>query len=117
MGFPPMPKDVFVKRTNAFKTFPKEVKEIYAKAVNANEDDDIETIVEKLYILEQSNKQQKETQTSEDVEGIVEEITLLDIANAQAGYYTLPPNIQQMICDQINMQNERNATVIVERLL
>ena len=124
LDIPPMPKDVFDKRSNAFKTFPKEIKEIYSKAVNASEDDDIDTIVQKLYILEQTNKKKKEAEKAalgdmdnEDDEEEKVEITLLDIANAQAGYYTLPPQIQEMINEQVGMRNERNATVIVERLL
>jgi hypothetical protein len=109
---PPMPEEVYTKRSEAFKRFPLEIKTIYAKAVGANEDDDIETIVNKLYITEQREKKIKEL--AKDGENT---ISMLDIANAQAGYSTLPPQIQEMISESVGLENERNTTAIIEKLI
>jgi len=125
-----MPKELFNKRLEAFRRFPKEVKELYAKAVHASENDDMSSIIEKLYVLEQEQKRHMKRQNS--IESLIDiekddgsdenekeeaKFRMLNIANAQAGYTSLPPPVQSMIKEQIGMIKEENTTCIVEVLL
>ena len=114
---PKMPKDVFEKRCEAFKRFPADVKALYARAAGANENDTIDTIVEKVYLQEQLEKK-KDTLSALDFEDEeASSISLLDIANAQAGYSTLPPPIQEMIRESVGLSGERNVTAVIEKLI
>ncbi len=116
---PKMPQDVFEKRSEAFKRFPKEVKTLYARAAGANEDDTIDVIVKKLYIQEQLEKKKNTISALDpnDEEAYSDTISLLDIANAQAGYSTLPPPIQEMIRESVGLSGERNTTAVIEKLI
>ncbi len=114
MDIPPMPKDVYQKRMDAFKRFPSEIKGIYASAVGADENDTLETIVEKVYLQEQIEKMKKKENKSDDSD---DSTSLLDIANAQAGYSMLPPPIQAMISEAVGLSNEKNTTKIIEKLI
>jgi len=49
---------------------------------------------------------------------ITNDVSLLDMTNAQVGYMSLPPPIQEMICETVGLSsNEKNVTFIVEKLI
>ena len=121
LNIEPMSKEVYEKRVQSFKLLPKEIKELYSKAIGATEADTIDDIIEKIYIQGQREKEQNAGLDDDDnnkkkTEG-KKKVSALDMANAQAGYSTLPPPIQEMICESVGLTNEGNVTLVVEKLI
>mmetsp|Transcript_16099 Transcript_16099/g.24126 ORF Transcript_16099/g.24126 Transcript_16099/m.24126 type:complete len:866 (-) Transcript_16099:22-2619(-) len=106
-----MPKDLYNKRVGAYKGFSPEVRSLFARAVKVNESekDDAETVIKKAYVIEQKRIK----------EGNKAPLDLLDLANAQAGYDTLPPPVQEMVAESVGVDKKGmvNATAIVEKLI
>ena len=122
-----MPKDLLQKRVNAYKSFSPNVQKLFARAVNLysesssasasasypdefpDEQAYITAIITKSYQIEQTRILQGTTNSAP--------MGLLDIANAQAGYETLPPPVQYMVKEMIDLKSCRNNTEIVETLV
>jgi hypothetical protein len=103
----PMPADLKKKRIKAYLSFTPVVQSLFARAAGVENIQDAETIIENCYVLEQRRK----------VNGNTSPMDILDIANAQAGYETLPPPLQFMIKESLDMTSCRNNTEIMEALI
>jgi hypothetical protein len=104
---PSMPSDLKQKRIKAYRSFSPVVQSLFARAAKVENIEDAEEVIEKCYILEQKRMQ----------DGNTAPMDILDIANAQAGYETLPPPIQFMIKESLDMKSCRNNTEIMEALI
>ncbi len=102
-----MPKDLYDKRVGAYKSFSPAVRSLFARATLVKDENDADTIIRKAYVVEQAKKR----------DGNTAPMDLLDLANAQAGYETLPPAIQNMVVEIVGLDQETNATVIVEKMI
>ena len=100
------------ERIDAFKNFSKDVKELFARAAGASDTSDPEAILVKVHRIEQERKI-----AMEEDPNLVIPMDVLDVANAQAGYSTLPPPIRSMIADTVDLQDCRNQTEIIVKLL
>lgn len=99
-------------RIDAFEKFPKEVKELFARAVGASDTSDAKSILVQVHDMEENRKL-----ALEENPGVEIPMDILDIANAQAGFSTLPPPIQSMIAETANMKDCTNQTALMEKLI
>ena len=105
-----MPQDLYEKRIDAYKKFTPTVKKLFARAVQVEEYEDGETIIRKCYNVEMKRKS----------DGNIAPMDIMDIANAQAGFETLPPPVQDMVVESVAVQDSHvdiGRTVGVEPLL
>ena len=104
-----MPQDLFDKRLESYQTFSKDVKKLFATAVDVEDPNDGETIIRKCYNIEMKRKS----------DGNIAPLDLLDVANAQAGFETLPPPVKDMVVESVGMEPSRNLnhTAVVEKLV
>ena len=121
-----MPTELLQKRVNAYKSFSPTVQTLFARAVNLHSDSSSSSsssfpdaysdeeayataIIIKVYQIEQTRMKEGTTNTAP--------MDLLDIANAQAGYETLPPPVQYMVKEMMDLKSCTNNTEIVEKLV
>lgn len=104
---PSIPSDLKQKRIKAYRSFTPVVQSLFARAAKVENIEDAEEVIENCYVLEQKRMQ----------DGNTAPMDILDIANAQAGYETLPPPIQFMIKESLDMKTCRNNTEIMEALI
>lgn len=106
-----MPQDLYEKRIDAYKKFTPTVKKLFARAVQVEEYEDGETIIRKCYNVEMKRKS----------DGNIAPMDIMDIANAQAGFETLPPPVQDMVVESVGMKpggsESMNHTAVVEKLV
>ena len=106
-----MPQDLYEKRINAYKTFTPTVKKLFARAVQVEDYEDGETIIRKCYNVEMKRKS----------DGNIAPMDIMDIANAQAGFDTLPPPVQDMVVESVGIKpggsESMNHTAVVEKLV
>jgi hypothetical protein len=117
-GTSSIPEDEMKKLTHRFKNFPLEIKQLYCQAINLTykNDDDIQSIIEQLYVLDQQEKQSSSYSNKNNSTLVTP--TLLQIAHTQVGFtLLLPQPVQQIFRDSIGMLNEQNVTLVVETLL
>eukprot|EP00557_Chaetoceros_sp_GSL56_P003532 CAMPEP_0176489474 /NCGR_PEP_ID=MMETSP0200_2-20121128/7308_1 /TAXON_ID=947934 /ORGANISM="Chaetoceros sp., Strain GSL56" /LENGTH=850 /DNA_ID=CAMNT_0017886619 /DNA_START=116 /DNA_END=2668 /DNA_ORIENTATION=+ len=103
----PMPADLKKKRIKAYLSFTPVVQSLFARAAGVEDTTNAEKIIEECYVVEKQRI----------MDGNEAPMDILDIANAQAGYETLPPPIQIMIKESLDMTSCRNNTEIMEALI
>lgn len=115
-----IPEDEMKKLTHRFKNFPLEIKQLYCQAINVtynNNNENIQSIMEQLYVLDQQEKQLL-SNNSNNNNSTLSTPTLLQIAHTQVGFtLLLPQPVQQVFRDSIGMLKEQNVTLVVETLL